>query len=437
MASADTPYQWERQLRSRRAGPALVGYIAIAVLIGGFGYWAATAPISGAAVAPGVIAAAGRNVTVQHLEGGVVASIRVQEGDYVEAGDTLALLDDTLALSERTRLDLQSVRLRAMEARLIAERDGLNHVPPTANGGAPEESEAVTDQNKEFAARLERYRSEQAILRQRQTALEEGLAGLAAQEAAIEDQLVIVEEELAGKQRLLDQGLTNRFEFTQIQRGKADLIGQLGVIRSEMAAGRVQIIEAREQIERLATQRVEHAVTQLNEVRSSLADVEEQLSAARAIVERTVITAPATGVVVSSVFNAVGSVVTPGQTLLDILPTTDETVVEARLQPHDIDRVAVGQATRLRLSALNLRLTPEVDGAVIHISADRIVDEATMEPYYRARIRITDALPPNVERTQLYPGMPVEAFINTGERTFFEYLARPILDSLSRAFTER
>lgn len=437
MSAAERAYSWERSVRSGRWGPALVGYLALAAMMGGFGLWAVTAPISAAAIAPGIIAAAGRNVTIQSLDSGIITAIHVREGDWVETGNVLVTLDDTIARSEFTRLQLRALTLGAVEARLTAERDGLQDMPVIPWADDEESRSIALDQQKEFAARLERYRSERAILRQRQTALEQGLAGLNAQQVAIEEQLAIVDDELAGKQRLLDQGLTNRFEFTQIQRSKAGLIGQLGVVRSQIAASKVQIIEAREQIERLATQRVEEAVTQLNEIRSSLADVEEKLSAARAIVDRSVIAAPATGIVVSSAVNAVGSVVSPGQTLLDILPTTDELIVEARLRPQDIDRVAVGQTTRLRLSALNLRLTPEVDGAVIHISADRIVDEATMEPYYRARIRITDALPPNVERTQLYPGMPVEAFIKTGERTFVQYLSKPILDSFSRAFAER
>jgi len=437
MTTSDTPYRWEQRIGSQRIGPAIGGYLAIAVMIAGFGHWAATAPISGAAVAPGVIAAAGRNVTVQHLEGGIISAIKVYEGDFVEAGMTLAVLDDTLARSEHTRLELQAVRLRAMEARLTAERDGLGSVQGTGLSDSPESDAIIRDQHKEFAARLERYRSEQAILRQREAALNEALAGLEAQAQALKEQLVIVEDELLRKKMLLDQGLTSRFEYTQIQRNNSDLIGQLGVVRSEIAASNVQIIEAREQIERLATQRVEQAVTQLNEIRSSIADVEEKREAAAAILARTVVAAPATGIVVSSAINAEGGVVTPGQALLDILPTNDELIVEARLQPQDIDKITLGQTSKLRLTALNLRLTPEVAGEVVHISADRIVDEATMEPYYRARIRITDALPPNVTRQQLYPGMPVEAFIRTGERTFLQYLARPILDSFSRAFVER
>jgi len=241
MSAAERAYSWERSVRSGRWGPALVGYLALAAMMGGFGLWAVTAPISAAAIAPGIIAAAGRNVTIQSLDSGIITAIHVREGDWVETGNVLVTLDDTIARSEFTRLQLRALTLGAVEARLTAERDGLQDMPVIPWVDDEESRTIALDQQKEFAARLERYRSERAILRQRQTALEQGLAGLNAQQVAIEEQLAIVDEELAGKQRLLDQGLTNRFEFTQIQRSKAGLIGQLGVVRSQIAASKVQM----------------------------------------------------------------------------------------------------------------------------------------------------------------------------------------------------
>ena len=437
MISNNGAFRWEQQLETGRRATTITGYAFIALFVMGFGYWAATAPISGAAIAPGVIAAAGRNVPVQHVEGGTVTKVAVREGDLVEAGDELIWLDETLAQSDVNRLILQATTFRAISARLTAERDGLSDVPNIETDGDPAAIEIVEEQHKEFAARLKGYRSEQVILRQRQEVLREALVGLQAQDGAISEQLKIVEDELQRKGSLLDQGLTSRFEYTQIERNKADLIGRQGVTQSEIAATKVQIIEASEQIERLATQRVEQAVAQLNETRASLVDIEERLAASEAVLDRKIITAPTTGIVVSSEVNAIGIVVTPGQTLLDILPTTDDLVVEAQLRPQDIDKVTLGQTTKLRLTALNVRLTPEVDGEVIHISADSVLDEVTGEPHYRARIRITDNLPPNIDTGQLYPGMPVETFIQTGDRTFVEYLTRPMLDAFSRAFVER
>jgi HlyD family type I secretion membrane fusion protein len=434
----DTGFAWERGIASNPNGIGWAGYLAITLLVGTFGAWAALAPLSGAALAPGVIAAAGRNIMIQHLEGGIIQEILVTEGERVKAGQALVILDPTEAETQLNRLTTQLVTNQAMMARLTAERDGALSMagPVETDAGSKETLDIFQEQNKEFQARLSRYTSEREILHQRVAALDDARTGLQSQQDAIAEQLSIVSDELAAKKTLVDQGLTNRFEYTQILRNRADLIGQRGVVASEVATAITQRIEALEQLERLATQRVEEAVTRLNEVRTTLADLEDQLIAARRVLERTVISAPVDGIVVSSVYNSKGSVVAPGGEMLEILPTTEKVIVEARLNPQDIDIVKVGQTARLRLSALNMRLTPEVDGKVIHLSADRLVDEVTQEPYYRARIGITDNLPASVAVEQLYPGMPVEAFIETGERTFFEYLARPILDSFNRAFVE-
>lgn len=436
----DTGFIWEKSIRSDTRWIALAGYGAIAVLVGSFGYWAATAPISGAAVAPGTIAAAGRNILIQHLEGGIIKDILIEEGDHVLIGQELIVLDSTAAKTQVNRLNKQFVSLSATAQRLAAERDGLNtlHFKDSFQNGSNDAALAhlVTEQKKEFDARLARFSSEQDILHQRVSTLQETLIGLGAQEKAIENQLVIVDDELKRKKSLVDRGLTNRFEYSQIQRNQADLIGQTGSIASQLASTRSQIIEAKEQIERGKSQRVEQAVSELSDTRASLADVEEQFFAAKEILQRTTVLSPADGIVVSAVYNSKGSVIAPGEKLMEILPTSSQVIVEARLAPRDIDAVHAGQVARLRLSALNTRLTPEVEATVTGVSADRLVDETTKQPYYRARLKITNDLPQNVTVEQLYPGMPVEAMINTGDRTFFEYLARPILDSFQRAFVE-
>lgn len=429
--------EWQDDVPVRRRRFAAVGYGLIALLLLTFGYWGATAPISGAAIAPGVIAAAGRNVAIQHLEGGIIKELIAREGDTVEAGEVVLRLDPTLARTRLQRLANQWATNEAMIARLTAERDGLNAMPPIENPSETEAIEAIrSEQRKEFQARLSRYRSEQAILEQRVAANMEAREGLAAQREAMDAQLAIVEEELESKKTLIDQGLTNRFEYTQMQRNKADLIGRRSVIVAQLATNETSRIEALEQKERLATQRVEEAVAKLNEVRASQADIGDQLEDARFVLSRTEVRAPVSGIVVASNYNAIGSVVPPGGEIMEILPTGDGVVVEARLRPQDVDVVTLGQDARLRLSALNMRITPEVDGTVVHISADRLIDEATREPYYLTRLEMSDDLPEPVTLDQLYPGMPVEALISTGERTFFEYLAKPILDSVSRAFTE-
>ncbi|RUW67920.1 MULTISPECIES: HlyD family type I secretion periplasmic adaptor subunit [unclassified Mesorhizobium] len=431
----------ETQPRTDFRRVALTGYAATALLAGCFGYWAVSAPLSGAVITQGTIAATGGNILIQHSEGGIINQLLVHEGDRVEQGEPLILLDRTAAQADLNRLTRQSIALRASAARLEAERDGLDGLAPIS-GAAPapfqqDFENLVREQRKEFAARLARFRSEQAILAQRVAMHRQSVIGLNAQKQAVQQQAEVVKKELGIKTSLLDQGLTNRTEYSQLLRSQADLVGQAGALEANLAAANTQIVEAEQQIERATTQRVEEALTKLDEVRTNLADIEEQMRAAEAVLQRTTIKAPAAGIVVSSTYNSTGSVIAPGEKIMEILPTASGLIVDAKLRPKDIDEVRVGQPAKLRLAALNTRLTPEVSATVTQISADRLIDQATHEPYFRARLKIADQLPPGVKAEQLYPGTPVEAFINTGDRTFFEYLARPMLDSFARAFTER
>ncbi|NVD43384.1 HlyD family type I secretion periplasmic adaptor subunit [Ensifer sp. HO-A22] len=435
-----TSSSWERTLRSHTGTVAVVGYALIGLFLGGAGFWAATAPIAGATVAAGHLAASGRNVLIQHLEGGVVREIRIKEGDRIVRGQTLIVLDDTAARTQLNRLVKQWMTFRSRASRLEAERDGVSRlaiaVASSAFAHAPDAAAAAIEQEKEFDARLARFRSETEILGQRVLTLEKALSGLTAQKEAIGRQATIVAEEAVRKKKLLDQGLTNRSEYTQLLRVEADLLGQAGAIEAQLATNSTQIAEANEQIERLKTQRVEQAVTALNETRVSLADVEEQLEAAKAVLDRTVVKAPIDGIVITSQYNAIGSVIGTGEKVMEILPTDTGLLIDARLNPQDIDVVTTGQSARLRVSALNARLTPELPARVVHISADRLTDPATQQPYYRALLQIVQPMPEDVETEQLRPGMPVEVFVDTGERTFLEYLAKPIIDSFSRAFVE-
>lgn len=420
---------------------AVVGYAAIALFAGCFGYWAASAPLSGAVITSGTISATGGNILIQHPEGGIIKELLVHEGDRVQQSQPLVLLDRTAAEADLNRLTRQSIALRASAARLEAERDGSDRLAPITDATpAPFQSDfdnLVREQQKEFDARLARFRSEQSILAQRVAMHRESALGLDAQKLAIQQQADIVKKELGIKTGLLDKGLTNRSEYSQLLRSEADLVGQAGALEADLAATKTQIVEAQAQVERATTQRVEEALTKLDEVRTKLADIGEQITAAEAVLGRTTIKAPAAGIVVSSTYNSKGSVIAPGQKIMEILPTASGLIVDAKLRPKDVDLVRVGQPAKLRLSALNARLTPEVPATVTQISADRLIDETTHEAYFRARLKITDTLPQGVKAGQLYPGTPVEAFISTGDRTFFEYLARPMLDSLARAFTER
>lgn len=431
---------WSSAIATSTRSHAIAGYLTLLAFAAAFGYWAAVAPLAGAIVAPGVVAAAGQNISIRHLEGGIVEEIHVREGDRVEAGEPMLDLDPTIVMAQLNRLLRQSTALKARAARLESERDGLEDmaipndlapVPPN-----PEIVEVVDEQRKEFNARLSRYRTELEILNQRAAALEAAVTGLEAQQRAAEEQLRVVEEEITRKEELLAEGLTDRSDYTVLLRSQAELIGQVGSLQSQIASSSIEIVETREQIERLKTARIEEALAELNTVRASLADVEEQIVAARSVVERMVVRAPTDGIIVEAVHNSVGGVVGPGTSIFELLPTTSGLVVEAHVRPQDIDALTIGQDARLRLTALDTRRTPEVPATVICVGADRRVDEVTRETFFEARLELTRELPNGITREQIYPGMPAEAYIATGERTFLEYLIKPIRDSFSRAFRE-
>jgi HlyD family secretion protein len=431
---------WRMRVATRTGKIAAAGYLTIVAFAGGFGLWAATAPLAGAAIAPGVVAAAGQNINIQHLEGGIIREIRFREGERVRAGQPVIVLDATVAEAQLNRLVKQMVALQAKGWRLEAERDGAKDfsIPDSfsAPGNKMDHLAIVSEQKKEFAARLARYGAELEILAQREAALQEAVEGLNAQKKAGEDQLVIVREEMNRKKDLLEQGLTNRSEYTALLRSEAELIGQVGALQSQIGSSATQIVESRQQRERLTTTRVEQAVGELNTVRASIADLEEQVRAAQSVLERTVIRAPADGIIVKTAYTAPGSVIRAGEPVIQMLPTTRELIIEAQVSPQDIDLLRVGQEASMLFSALNARTTPQVPGTVFYISADRLIDQTTGTPYYTARLKITEDLPPEISTEQIYPGMPVETFIRTGERTFIEYLMQPLADSFTRAFRE-
>ncbi|MES0205246.1 HlyD family type I secretion periplasmic adaptor subunit [Mesorhizobium australicum] len=356
-------------------------------------------------------------------------------------GQALIAIDPTLAQSQLNRVVKQWVAQKAEIARLEAERDGLEQIVFPSDIAMHSDgsvfSTVFIEQTKEFQARLARYAAEQQILEQRVAALQEAIVGLRAQKKSVENQLAIVSEEADRKKGLLERGLTNRSEYTDLLRSTAELVGQAGSLEAQIASSATQTVEARQQIERLTTGRVEDAVTELNKARAQVADLEEQINAAHSVLDRTTIRAPVDGVIVRSVFSSEGSVIRPGEVAIELLPTTDELIVEARIKPEDIDSIHVGQEANMMFTALNARTTPKVSGKVFYISADRLVPTSTGQPYYIVRLKIAGKLPPQVKPEQVYPGMPVETFISTGERTFLAYLTKPLRDSFSRAFRER
>jgi HlyD family secretion protein len=405
-----------------------------------FGIWAVTAPISGAVVASGVFQAGGQNKVIDHLEGGIIASIPVTEGQLVEAGQVLLAMDTTRVASERNRVNVAMISAMARLVRAEAERDGLRElsfgkklVALASDAGVLEDLE---EQQKEFASRFQRHASEISAIAQRIRAAEEEIAGLEIQNNSEREKLNVIREELNDKRILLAKGLTQRGDYNELRRAEADSLAAAGSIVANMGERRSTIAELRQQAIGIEAKRREAAAAEANELVAKIGDLREQLLSQEDILARSVIRAPDRGIIVKLAKNTVGGVVRPGEMVVELLPTGKALQIEARLHPQDIDRVKIGQKASLRLVALNARTTPEVAGEVTYVAADRYVDPVTHQPYFVARLKFSEELPEGFSMDDIQPGMPVDAFIRTDERTFLQYLVRPIQDSFARAFRE-
>jgi HlyD family secretion protein len=420
----------------RRAGLSL-----IIVFLGGFLLWGLTVPIAGGAVAPGVISPDGNRRTVQHLEGGIIAQLRVRDGDRVSAGQQLVVLESLQARSVFNALQNQHQTLLVMQARLQAEQDGR------AEMGIPSEIEAVPPnselsrllaaQRSMFATRRAAHEMRMMVLRQRIEQSHEQIRGLEAQVASAAEQLALVADELRGKQQLLRSGLVPRPEVLRLQRAQAEILGRRGEYLGTIARTRQVIGETEMQILSLEAERLDKISEQIDKVRVELAGVTERLVASRDVLTRTVVAAPISGTVVNLRFKTVEGVIRPGEAILDIVPDEEKLLIDARVSPIDIDVVYIGLPAQVRLTAYSSRGLPRISGMVRSVSADRIVDQATSQPYYLARVEVDRG---ELERLgsaiELVPGMPAEVLIVRRERTMVHYLLEPFRDAFRRSFRE-
>lgn len=432
--------RWADGVPTSIRAPVGGGLIVLGLFLAGFGLWAATAPLSGAVVASGIVQASGQNQIVQHLEGGIISKIRVGEGDLVNAGQVIVSLDKTRVLAERDRVGTAILLARAKLERARAELDDrqtLDFSPEVlADARRQGLEEELKEQRAEFQSRLERHRSELAAIDQRIKATDEEIGGFEIQNRSEAQNLEILRDELADKRKLLEMGLTLRAQYNVLQRTEADTIGRIGALTASIGQRRASIAELADQGSTLRARRREAAAQQINELRTAIGDLREQLQARDDVLSRAEIRAPVDGVIVKLNKNTVGGTVQPGEMIAEILPAQNERIVEAKISPRDIDTIQVGQRASLRLVAANTRMTPELPARVTYLSADRLIETVTQEPYYTARLAVDTDRPGAIAIEQIHPGMPVDVLINTGERTFLEYLIRPIRDSLAKAFRE-
>nr|WP_245245560.1 HlyD family type I secretion periplasmic adaptor subunit [Methylocaldum sp. RMAD-M] len=419
-----------------------LGFLVVFAVFGGLGTWAALAPLSSAALAPGVITVENYRKTVQHLEGGIIKTIRVRDGDSVEKDQVLATLDDTQPRAQLEVLRGQYYIAAAREARLIAQREGLNEVryPPDllVHADDPRIDDAIRIQNHIFTVRKTAHDGEISLYRRQIEQLRAKLKGLQAQITGRDRLVKSFRHELEDFEALLKEGYTERQKVRELERNLAQSEGQRGELASELAATELQISETELKILQLEKELQREVAKELGEVQAALFELREKIQSLESTVARTVVKAPEPGMVLGLSVHTLGGVIQPGGKILDIVPQDERLVVEARLSPQDIDRIQLGQMAEVRFTAFKSRDTPKIEGKLMVVSADRLVDEQTQTSYYLARVEITPEGLQDLARQKLdlVPGMPAEVLINTGERTLFEYLTDPFVNTVTRSFIE-
>jgi len=418
----------------------LIGFTILLLVFGGFGSWAALAPLDSAALAPGVVTVKNYRKTVQHLEGGIVKDIRVRDGAEVKAGDLLLVLDDTQARAELEILRGQRFAAVATEARLKAERDDKKEIrfPELMQADDPRAREAIASEKQQFTARDQAKDGEIEVLEQRIGQLDAQVNGLKALIDSKKQLLHSFEEEINDNEALLSEGYVDKQRLRDVQRQKASLKGEVAEHNASIAGINVQAGETRLQILQLKKDFRAQVVEQLSEVQTRVFDLEERVNAIQDRVARSEIYAPADGMVLGMSVHTVGGVISPGTPILDIVPESDELIIEAELSPNDIDRVAAGMPADIRFSAFKSATTPVIEGEVVNISADRLVNEQTGMPYYLARVEVTQVGAAKLANGELnlLPGMPAEVLVNTGARTLLEYLVAPATNAFARSMIE-
>jgi HlyD family secretion protein len=419
----------------------VVGCAVVAFLAIGLGGWASTAEISGALIAPGSLVVDSNVKKVQHPTGGVVGEVRAHDGDRVKAGDILIRLDETVTRANLAIVTKGLTELYARKARLAAERDGADTVAMPKEladrAGDPDVQEALGSERKLFELRRTARLGQKDQLQQRIKQLQEQITGLTAQQDAKTKEMSLIDQELEGVRDLWAKSLIPLNRLTSLQREEARLQGERGQLIAAAAEAKGKIVETGLQILQVDQEFTSDVAKELREADSKIGEYVERKVTAEDQLKRTDIRAPQDGVVFQSTANTVGGVITAGDPIMLIVPETDMLLVEVKVEPRDIDQVQFGQPVLLRFSAFNMRTTPELNGTVVRVAADTSTDQRTGQSYYLVRIAMTADEIKRLGDVKLSPGMPVEAFIQTGERTMLAYLVKPLHDQLMRAFREK
>ncbi|SFL17995.1 HlyD family type I secretion periplasmic adaptor subunit [Shimia haliotis] len=423
-------------------GPLVFGVLALTVLLGGFGVWSVATEISGAIIASGRVEVDRNRQVVQHIDGGIVTEINVDEGDLVEADQLLIRLDDTLLRSDLSVVEGQLWEMMARRGRLEAERDGSDAISFEADLLEAEQASSdvagvVNGQRNLFEARRDTLRQATEQLDKQVVQIRNQMDGLGAQTEALSVQLGLIQKELADQQQLFDKGLAQAARVLALQREEAGLAGQVGELTATRAQAEVRITEIDIEKLKLETARREEAISTLRDLRYRELELIEKRRNILARLNRLDIRSPVAGVVYGLQVFALQSVIRPADPVLFVVPQDRPLVVAAQVPTIHVDQVFPGQDVTLRFSAFDQRTTPELLGRVTQISADAFQDDATGVSFYRAEIELAEGeeekLPTEVA---LIPGMPVDAYLKTQDRTPLAYLIKPLSDYFVKAFRE-
>src|SRR5579863_10534632 len=419
----------------------LVGLSVVILLAGGLGGWASTAEISGALIAQGSVVVDSSVKKAQHPTGGVVGEVRAHDGDRVKAGDILVRLDDTVTKANLAIVTKNLDGLMARAARLEAEQRGGDKIvfPKSLTDRAddPDVKAIMANETKLFEVRVNGRAGQKAQLRERIVQLNEEIDGLVAQEKAKDQEIDLVQKELSGVKDLYDKHLVQISRLTTLERDAARLSGERAQYVAQRAQAKDKITETELQIIQVDKDMVSDVSKDLRETNDKIGEFVERKVTAEDQLRRVDIRAPQDGMVLQSTVHTVGGVITAGDAIMLIVPQADDLQVEAKVNPQDIDKLQVGQKTLLRLSAFNQRTTPELNGVVTRVSPDVTTDQRTGQSYYTIRVSMPPQEVARLGDVKMIPGMPVEAFVQTGDRTLMSYLIKPLSDQLMRAFREK
>jgi HlyD family secretion protein len=418
----------------------IAGIVVVLILTCGVGVWAAATEISGALIAPGTIVVESNVKKVQHPTGGVVGQLLVRDGDQVKAGDLLVRLDDTIMRANLAIVTKALTELYARKARLEAERDGAETVKfpddLMQQSDVPEIAQVLMGERKLFELRRSARAGQKAQLQERINQSGEETTGLNAQKVAKEKEITLIEHELAGVRDLFNKNLVPMTRLTSLERDATRIDGERGQLIATIAQAKGKIAELRLQIIQIDQDLSSEVAKEMREIDAKIGEFVERKVSAMDQLKRTDIRSPQDGTVFQSTVHTVGGVMPAGEPIMLIVPEADKLTIEARVNPQDIDKVQLGQIAALRFSAFNVRTTPEIFGTVSRVSADTTTDQRTNQSYYTIRIAMPPEQVTRLGDVKLVPGMPVEAFVKTGERTVISYLMKPLSDQINRAFRE-